>query len=379
MKKLWITAAVFVALFFTVACARKQPNSPEETSATTPPPNIVLPQISETQIRHLFEFGRTALQQTHASANKLHTAVDVFLSSPSETTLQTAQSAWRQVALSYRRFYLFRHLGLVEPEQFSHLNRLDYQISGYPIQPGFLDAFGEYKYSGLVHDVSFPITPESLAHQHGLTDLADIVLGIHAIEFLLFNVEQKREIKDFIRVSSLSAEMRERGFEKTVEVPNNRRRDLLSQQSKILNSDLQKLIAHWQEKKSGSAQSILLDLSIHRQIDSIERAMESALTNTMIEIGEFTQNPSDGKQISPQIQSAKFSAKQAYIEAALTSILQGNALTISKAKPAVAISLNKAIELTKHKTVAEGKTETDHWREVFAAVKNASDQLVDKS
>ncbi len=375
MKNQWKMTLASTLLLFLWSCEKHTSNAPLKAKPEQPGKSVALPQISQEQINRLFESGKSAVTTSTASAKELQSGIKSFLSSPSDANLKKAQASWLKATLDYRKFYLFRHIGLVEPEKFSVLNRLDYQISGYPIQPGFIDAFGEYKYSGLVHDVSFPITPESLTHQHGLTDLADIVLGLHAIEFMLFNVGDKRNIEDFKAIPSLPPEMRERGFEKTTELPNNRRRDLLGQQSEILSVDLHKLDKHLLGKKSNAANTIFLSLGTLQQINTIHKAMESSLTNIMIEIGEFTQANDDGQQISTQIQIQDFKVKQRYLNAAINSVLQGTPLVVSSAGPAIQNALNKADNLTKVSELGE-KPETDHWREVFSAMKDASDHLV---
>lgn len=359
-----------------ILTACEKPNSADTVSA--PQHSQASPaqaHISIEQTDNMFNQGTQALNSAQKTVDALANSIELFLSAPTQDKLDHAQEQWLYATLDYRRFSFSRHIGLVEPSAFAQLNRLDYQISGYPIQPGFLDTYGAYKYSGLVHDISFPITEESLSNQHGLTDLRDIVLGTYAIEFLLFNVEQARNIDDFNKITRLDSAHKERGFEDAEEVPSNRRRALLRQQAKILSKNIRQLNTLWNGEPDNSVYTQWKKTDASQQINIIQNAMESALTQIMIEIGEFNRDEGENRHISPGIYRAKFDEKQKFINFALTSIQAGAELLTLSTQADIKQSISTAIELTQLEELADNTSKKDHWRKVFGAIKNASDKL----
>ncbi len=354
----------------------EKPSPTTDNTQNNAPSLASAPSLSPEHTQAMFDAGTAALNQAQASAAALQKAVTGLLQTPTEQALKTAQQAWLIAATDYRRFHLARHIGLVEPTLFSRLNRLDYQISGHPIQPGFLDTFGAYKYSGLVHDIGFPITQESLSHQHGLTDLSDVVLGYYAIEFMLFNQGTARNVDDFKAVASLDSALKERGFEKLEEVPRNRRRALLETQATLLLSDLQTLNTLWQGDSANAAHKEWRSLNVKKHIDIIHAATASALTQCMIEIGELNQNDEhEHQRLSPHIYAASFAQQQQFIHNALASIHSAVPMLINANQPNIEKALAHAVRLTEKTALAETETLTEHWRDVFTAVKDASDFL----
>ncbi|MFT5083655.1 MAG: putative iron-regulated protein, partial [Lentisphaeria bacterium] len=181
-----------------------------EPKATNTPTNIDT--LSDVEINQasekLFAAGAQAIEETILSAKTLNEHVLAFLDQPQQGSLETAQESWLAVALAYQKFAYARQFGLLQPDIFAQLNKLDYHIGSYPIQPGFIDAFGPYKYSGLVFDAGLPITRESLAHQQGLTDIEEVVLGIYAIDFMLYNVDGRRRSEDYSASNTLTKAQR---------------------------------------------------------------------------------------------------------------------------------------------------------------------------
>ncbi|MFL0800655.1 MAG: hypothetical protein K6L80_09420 [Agarilytica sp.] len=358
-------------------CSEKTPSTHTgEVQSDTTRPATPFAQIDDEKASLVFIQGTEALKATRASAKTLTEAINHFLSAPTDEHLKNAQKHWTSATIEYRRFSFFRHLGLVEPSSFATLNRLDYQIYGYPIQPGFIDTFGQYKYSGLVHDIGFPITEESLVNQHGLTDLADIVLGFYAIEFLLFNSGKERKASDFTQIVSISKTLKERGFETLEEIPNNRRRKLLNEQAKILSSDLKSIEKYWSDP-TGGFQKKWQTFNHQKRIDTILSALVSSLTQVMIEIGELNQEAGTNTHVSPGIYSANIDDKKKFIHYAVASIKSGNALLVSDTTQETEALLDQALSLTSGNIQQEDSSEKELWRTVFASIKSASDHLND--
>ncbi len=382
----------FSILFTLAACDNKtSENSKEVANANTTEAqgakDTISPGAKIKQAEQMFISGREALNAALESSKTLTQGIEAFLRSPTQDNLNQAQALWMRATIEYRGFNFFRHIGLVEPSIFARINRLDYQISGFPIHPGFLDTYGPYKYSGLIHDISFPISEESLINLHGLTDLGDIVLGLYAIEFLLFNAGEARDINDFTKVTSINSTLKERGFEQIEEIPNNRRRKLLTQQTKILQKNIRQLAESWNGDKKTSAQRLWKKIEELKRLNIIQRATKSILTELMIEIGELNSAEIENTRMPPGIYNAQFSEQQKFIHLALRSIQQGAAILESTTESDITESLNKAIQLTqpeksgtkKAKQSKQSKqSKKEYWREVFSAVKNSSDAIVRK-
>lgn len=370
----------FSILFTLAACDNKtSENSKEVIGATSTPPtekkkqNLLGANIKQTE--QMFSSGHAALNTSLESAKALTQGIESFLRSPTQENLSKTQTLWMRATIDYRSFNFFRHIGLVEPSIFARINRLDYQVSGFPIQPGFLDTFGAYKYSGLVHDISFPISEESLTNLHGLTDLGDIVLGLYAIEFLLFNAGQARDIKDFIKVVSINDAFKEQGFKQIEELPNNRRRKLLTQQAQILQKNIHQLSKDWSGDKKTSAQHLWEDIEGIERLSIIQRATKSSLTELMIEIGELNSTEIENTRIPPGIYNAQLSEQKSYIYRALQSIQQGAVMLNPQTESKITDAISKAIQLTQPNKENDKKPKKEYWREVFSAVKNSSDAI----
>lgn len=370
----------FSILFTLAACENKtSTTSKEATNTTTTQETEEKATISLgthiKQTEQMFRSGHAALNTSLESSKALTQGIESFLRSPTQENLSQSQTLWMRATIDYRSFNFFRHIGLVEPSIFARINRLDYQISGFPIQPGFLDTFGAYKYSGLVHDISFPISEESLTNLHGLTDLSDIVLGLHAIEFLLFNAGQARDIKDFIKVISINDAFKEQGFKHIEELPNNRRRKLLIQQAQILQKNTHQLSKAWSGNKKTSAQRLWEEIERSERISIIRRATKSSLTELMIEIGELNSTEIENTRIPPGIYNAELIGQQEFIYLALQSIQLGAVMLNPPTESEITDTISKAIQLTQPNKENSKKPKKEYWREVFSAVKDSSDAI----
>lgn len=350
------------------------PKAPQQDDGRKPATHLPASAV-QMHSEALFTAGSQALDTCLQSARQMDETIATFLSKPNETTLSVAQDAWLNTTLAYRRFSGARQLGLVRPNFFSHLNQLDYHIAGFPIQPGFLDKFGQYQYSGLVHDIGFALTEESLVNQHGLTDLSEVVLGVYAIEFLLFNLGAPREVRDFAQVSTLDNNLRERGFENIAEVPNNRRRALLSLQSKILLADLQGLKLTWDGVADSSIRVTWQRFSDTQKISAARDALTGAVTQLMVDIGELIRETDEPLQISPTIKASGFAQQQQFIHHALGSLTVYAAFLKQEKKASLNAFLTEAIALTETDKLSTHATMQDHWGKVFAVIKRASDAL----
>ena len=221
------------------------------------------------------------------NAQQLHVAVNNLLKAPTAEALSAARHHWRETALTYQPFNLYGSLAELQPEQFHQLRQLIYAIAARPIQPGYLDNFGPYTYSGLVHDIGITISPETLREQHGMTDAQDAALGLYAVQFMLFGYSdaEPRQVADFV-TQELTAEQRQQGFNNEEELPENRRRQLVRTEAQLLVDDLQRLQQLWQLNTDGSLAEIFTAYSPLQQHSLWVRAARLELSEIITELGK---------------------------------------------------------------------------------------------
>lgn len=197
----------------------------------------------------LREVAEKQVAQAVQSSLALRESVVALLRAASMETLTGAQQAWRKAANDIESLHVFSLLGAPSNSAHPHLFNQQYNLAAWPIQPGYLDAYGDHPYSGLVYDVGIPLTTELLRGQHGLTSEGDASLGIYAIEFLLFGESNNRGPMLFQPITSLNEQHKAAGYEQVHELPRNRRRQLLQLQADLLAADLQQLQQYWQTQE----------------------------------------------------------------------------------------------------------------------------------
>lgn len=358
--------------------ACEQESSAPTGAQLTPAPTIeqvsMKPKALAEGSMALFDAGDGALITAVLEAKNLQSVISAFLADPTQSKLSEAQQQWFKTAFAYRKFYFQRQIAISEPEVFAGLNKADFRIGTYPIQPGFIDAFGDYKYSGIVFDSGFELSKESLGNQHGLTDVSEVVLGIYPIEFLLFNIGNARAVEDFIPQNSLTDADKEQGFQSTDELPNNRRRQVLQLQSEILVDDLEALKHRWQTTESAPIKEAWVALPGERQVLIARHTLIAAITGLLVEIGDINTEDAGERELSipPEIQHAEFAQQQRYIANALGTLTLGMHYVEEGKRAKAEDLLGETISLFAQESVEDQKA---FWQEAFAKLKSLADLL----
>jgi len=272
---------------------QNEKTKPETSAPSTPRSSIKL--LNET----LWESGDETIEAFIVGAGKLQTAVQALLEQPDADTLKRGQAAWQSAVLDYQALFFIQQLAFARPTLFSALADLDFLLAAHPIQPGYLDYYGDYRYSGLVHDIHITLDRTNLSKQHGLTDREDVVLGLYAIEYMLFGEQGKRPAADYMPVTTLSRTHLENGYKDISETPNNRRRQLLRLQaamllesSKTFLSQWQSLAAPWQQQTPEAQRAI------------VQQAFDRALTQLLLDLATINADaPQDAQRCSAAISS----------------------------------------------------------------------------
>lgn len=207
-----------------------------------------------------------------------------FLASPNEETLIALQESWSPLVTLQNKLFLFSSMTQRLPETLSLWTSSSYRLFAHPIQPGYLDSFGEYKFAGIVHDIGLPITTESLIQQHGFADTESATLGVYAIEFLIFGENESRSFKEYIVTDTLSKEQTELGYKDTHETPNFRRRQLLSAQSETLLADASALTNSWQSTTKDGLNIAWQELGKEAQFSLMSSALQKGFTELLIRV-----------------------------------------------------------------------------------------------
>jgi uncharacterized iron-regulated protein len=263
------------AIFFVlIACSPPSNNDIEETPTSTKIVRAGL-QISEaeaTELSHsLWQQALQTIEKTHQSSLMLNDSVSAFLNDPNAIKLKQIQEQWHLTFNQYQQLLPFLFIEGINTlsQQGDSKSLLDFrfQIAAWPIIPAYIDAYDIYIHSGIVNDIALPLSETTLRQQHGQTDTEEVVLGLHAMEFLLWADKSEKAYKRFLSKDKVPLALQNAGLKKE-ELPNNRRRLLLKLQSELLVKDLALLLSHWQT-----------DGSLSKQFDALPPETKLSLVN----------------------------------------------------------------------------------------------------
>ncbi len=122
---------------------------------------------------------RKAYARAAEDAARLQAAVDTFLAAPSEDTLAEARKAWVEARPAYLRTEAFRFYD-------GPIEEIEANINSWPVNEAYIDYVKGNPASGLVNDAEFPMEDRYLERRNQKHDEADVTVGWHAIEFLLW-------------------------------------------------------------------------------------------------------------------------------------------------------------------------------------------------
>jgi putative iron-regulated protein len=127
----------------------------------------------------------TAVTEVHA----LDTAIDAFIAAPSATTLEAAKTAWIAARVAYRPTEAFRFYGgpIDDPA-----DEREPAINAWPMDEAYVDYVEGNPTAGIINDpTGFPtIDATALTAANLVGGDANVALGFHAVEFLLWGQDQ---------------------------------------------------------------------------------------------------------------------------------------------------------------------------------------------
>lgn len=209
-----------------------EPSSQQEQTQQASPLKADLSALAE----HSFRQTTELLHLGH----QLHISVRNFLDKPSEASLSHARQAYLTLLQQWVHSLPYINMTALTSSGAPLMNRLE----KLPILPGYLDQIPNYPFSGLVHDIMLPLETDHLMRLHTLDNDEQVIFGLSAIEFLLFDHYQSAHHKKFLPMTSLSEEEQQEEIQ-LQQLPNNRRRALLLSQANQLVEDLSELHKRW--------------------------------------------------------------------------------------------------------------------------------------
>ena len=131
------------------------------------------------QIEAYADLVHSAYMHAHADAETMKAAIDAFLAAPTAETLSAARQAWVAARPAYLRTEAFRFYdGPIEMDEAN--------INSWPLNEAYIDYVAGNPKSGLINDPSMALGIKQLEGSNQKQDEADVTVGWHAIEFLLW-------------------------------------------------------------------------------------------------------------------------------------------------------------------------------------------------
>lgn len=136
-----------------------------------------------------------AYRQSHSEAESLRVAVRAMLTHPSEHSLTRARESWISSRDAYGRTEVFRFSGgpIDDRHPITGEEGPETRINAWPIDEAFLDYVAGSPRSGLIGDLGTPLTDALLLGRNTAEDENQVALGFHAIEFLLWGQDRRRD------------------------------------------------------------------------------------------------------------------------------------------------------------------------------------------
>ena len=187
------------------------------------------------QIDAYAELVHRSYQKSVADAGLLETAVDALLAAPSVETLHDARQAWIAARPAYLHTEAFRFYN-------GPIDRLESEVNAWPLNEAYIDYVQGKPDAGIVNDPNVKFDVDYLESVNQKQDEADVTIGWHAVEFLLWGQDVSvdgpgnRPFTDYVAGQG----------------NNDRRRDYLKLVTSQLVKELEELEEDWDAAKPKS-------------------------------------------------------------------------------------------------------------------------------
>jgi putative iron-regulated protein len=250
MTSLAIRLGLLATALLLLACEPEtKPETTAQPATTEQTPNDAMAATTT----HLWSLAAVNATQALDAAKTLEQAINDLVAEPQDTQLETARQQWHAAHDKLLALSAYFALGEVNPGLFRQLSDSHFLLDAHPIEPGYLDYFDVYQHSGIVNDIVLPLNADTIRRQHGMTSDTDVVLGLHAIAYLLWGENQQRPVSDF-QPGALTEAQRRDGL-KIIDLPQQRRATLLKLITALYLDDLTNLQYKLTHSASGLSNS----------------------------------------------------------------------------------------------------------------------------
>lgn len=149
------------------------------------------------QISAYADLVSTSYSAAVNAADQLEKAIDTLLATPTDTNLSAARAAWVAARPAYLKTETFRFYD-------GPIEAIEGGLNAWPMNEAFIDYVAGKANAGIINDPSITIDAETVGGKNQVTDEADVTIGWHAIEFLLWGQDLSttapgnRPVADFI-------------------------------------------------------------------------------------------------------------------------------------------------------------------------------------
>jgi putative iron-regulated protein len=183
------------------------------------------------QVKAYVDLVQASYARAAADAMSLQQSVAALLAAPTQESLDAARKAWVAARPAYLRTEAFRFYD-------GPIEAVEGDLNAWPVNEAYIDYVEGNPNAGLVNDPSFKLDSTSLAAANQSQDEADVTVGWHAIEFMLWGQD----------LSTGSAGNRPYTDYAAGTGSNDRRRAYLKLVTDKLVADLQGLAAAWEDQ-----------------------------------------------------------------------------------------------------------------------------------
>ncbi|PSW21172.1 peptidase [Photobacterium sanctipauli] len=218
-------------------------------------------------VEHYADIAHAVYSDSLSTAQSLDKAIDAFIASPSQATLDKARQAWKQARVPYQQSEVFRFGNAV-------VDDWEGQLNAWPLDEGLIDYVADdYQYelgnegakANIIANKAIQvgntkldvekITPELLAELNEIGGSeANVATGYHAIEFLLWG-------QDLNGTKAGAGERQYTDFAYGEACTNgncDRRREYLKAASELLQTDLSWMEQQWSADVASNYRAELL-------------------------------------------------------------------------------------------------------------------------
>jgi putative iron-regulated protein len=133
-------------------------------------------------------------RDSHESAVKLRLIIEAFLHEPTERTFDAAKDAWLAARKPYGQTEAYRfYEGPIDFADTNGNEGPEGRINAWPLNEAFIDYVKGNPAAGIINRSDGPITQDVLIAHNGAEDEANVTVGYHAIEFLLWGQDSATE------------------------------------------------------------------------------------------------------------------------------------------------------------------------------------------